>query len=169
MNIFSDFNEPNAHGGATGDAYVEARVFQEQIIGAGDLGTTVDFDFEFKRNFELNTTDFGPTGNTNTFAYVRVLDLLGGSFATLAEVEFETTGAGLTNWTQQQISLAIAPNLNGQLLQFGFYSEAQDFNGSGIAYDDLAFTAPAAVPEPGSAAVLALLGFTMITRRRRKA
>ena len=95
------------------------------------------------------------------------MDSIAGTFATLSEVEFETTGADLTQWTQEQINFFIDPSLDGQLLQFGFYSEAQDFNGSGIAYDNLSFS-NAAVPEPGSASVLALLGLTLITRRRRK-
>ena len=43
LNVFSDFNEGISHGGEVGDAFIEARVFQEQTIGAADLGSTVDF------------------------------------------------------------------------------------------------------------------------------
>jgi len=170
LNVFSDFNEGLSHGGADGDFFIDARAFQEQTIGAADVGTTAVFDFEFKRNNELNVNDFGPSGNTETFAFVRVLDSVSGTFATLAETNFETTNADLINFSTGQISLDIDASLDGQLLQFGFFSLAQDFNGSGIVYDNLNFTNSAviaAIPEPSSVLALLLGGVVMITKRRR--
>jgi hypothetical protein len=103
----------------------------------------VTFDFEFKRNFD-GTTDFGPTGNTNSFAFVRVLNQLDETFFTLVEDEFETTDADGATWAQGQVTLTIDPSFDGQLLEFGFNTQCQNDNGSGILYDNLVFTAAAA-------------------------
>lgn len=138
LSVFSAYDEPVSHSGTT--SFLDARVLQEQTISAADLGNTVTFDFEFKRHFEDNT-DFGPVGNTNTFAFIRVLNSLDGTFATLAESNIETTGADLTTWTQDQARLLIDPSFDGQLLQFGFFSETQNSNFSLIVYDNLNFSA----------------------------
>ena len=139
LNVFTDFGERVAHDGV--DNVLDARVFQEQTIGAADLGETVSFEFEFKRNFENNTDDFGPNGNTQTFAFVRVLNSLDTTFATLAETNIETTSAELSTWTQGEAELFIDPTFEGQLLQFGFFSVSQNNYNSGIVYDNLVFSA----------------------------
>ena len=141
LNIFSDYGERIAHDGTTN--YVENRVLRQQIITTASVGDTVTFDFEFKRNFD-GTSDFGPTGNTNNFAFVRVLNQLDGTFFTLVEDEFETTNADGATWATGQVTLTIDPSFDGQLLEFGFNTQCQNDNGSGILYDNLVFTAAAA-------------------------
>jgi len=142
LSVFNVFDESVSQSGTT--SFLDARVLQEQTISNADLGETVTFSFEFKRDFPLGI-DLGPTGNTNTFAFIRVLNSLDGSFMTLAEVNIETTDADLTTWSQDQATLFIDPSFDGQLLQFGFFSESQNMNGSGIVYDNLSFSAESTV------------------------
>ena len=111
LNTYSDYAQGVAHPGNT--AWVETRIFQEQTITAADLGTTWDLSFEFKRNVEVDdtgaATDFGPNGNTQTFAYVRVLDAVSETFATLGECEVDTTAADADIWTVDVGTLEIDP------------------------------------------------------------
>jgi len=146
LHVFTATAEDVSQGGTTN--FLDARVFQEQSVAAADLGNTVTLDFEFKRNFDNNVTDFGPTGNTNTFAFVRVLNALDETFATLGEDNFETTDGDLVEWADGQVTLLIDPSWEGQLLQFGFFSESQNGNGTGMVYDNVAFVADADVAGP---------------------
>ena len=164
LNVYSDYNNADAH--SNGTHWVETRIFQEQTIGAADLGMDYNLSFDYKRNFENGTDDFGPSGTTQTFAYVRVLDSIGGSFATLEEQTFETTGAGLSTWNGGSVDFNINAAYNGQLLQFGMITQAEDGFGSGVLYDNVGFNA---VPEPTSAAVLGLGLVGIAFRRRRQA
>lgn len=167
LNIFADYNLATAHGSTSAASWGENRVFIEQVIGTPDLGEEWTLSFDYLRATD-GTTDFGPTGDTNTFAFVRVLDSISGSFATLDGSQIETTAAG-TSWQSGSTSLTIDPSLNGQLLQFGFLVESQDQNGSGILYDNVSFApAVAAIPEPSAAAAGLLLGCIGVMRRRRR-
>lgn len=165
LNVFSDYNNADAHANAT--SWVETRIFQEQTIGAPDVGQTYSLNFDYKRNFENGTDDFGPSGSTEAFAFVRVLDSIGGSFATIEEQTFETTGAALSAWNNGTVNFTIDAAYDGQLLQFGMKTHAEDFNGSGVLYDNVGFNV-SAVPEPTSAAVIGL-GLVGMFFRRRKA
>ncbi len=161
VNIYSDYNNGD-HGNGL---YIDALVFQEQTIGTDDLGTTATFTFDYLKNPDASAN----FADTTTFAWVKVLDSLGGSFATLGVTEFETTAASTTTWAEgQSIDLAIDSAWDGQLLQFGFRSYATGFNDSGIFYDNLTFSNASAIPEPASAMLIGLgcVGFGL--RRRRK-
>ena len=158
MNVYNDYNNADHASGN----YIDAFVFQEQFIGTADLGTTASLTFDYLKNPSVGNG----FGDTTTFAFVKVLDLVGGSFATLGINEFETTNASTTTWAEgQSISLAIDSAWDGQLLQFGFRSYATNYNDSGIFYDNLNFSS---VPEPSSALIFGLgcVGFGL--RRRRK-
>lgn len=167
LNVFSDYNNAPAH--ADGTSWVETRVFREQTVGAADVGMTYSWTFDYKRNFENGTDDFGPAGSSETFAYVRVLDSIGGSFATLEEQTFETTtAAALSTWNTGMVNFTIDGAYDGQLLQFGFKTHAEDFNASGVLYDNVNFNV-AAVPEPTSATVIGLGLVGLFIRRRKTA
>lgn len=158
LNVYSDYNNGDH---ANGD-YIDALVFQEQTVGTADLGTTATLTFDYLKNPTVNNG----FGDTQTFAFVKVLDSVGGSFATLGVTEFETTNASTSTWAEgQSISLAIDSAWDGQLLQFGFRSYATNYNDSGIFYDNVNFSS---VPEPSSALIFGLgcVGFGL--RRRRK-
>lgn len=166
LNIYSDYNEGSAHGGTTN--WLDALVFKDNNVAASDVGSVWDFTFDYKANSQINMdtmAPFGPSGDTNTFAFVKVLQSSNNSFDTIAEFEVETTSASLTDWTTDTISVNIDAAYAGELLQFGFRSEAQNGSPSGMLYDNVSFTN--AVPEPGSAVLGALVGLGFMTRRRR--
>ena len=163
LNAYSDYNNGD-HGNGN---YIEGFIFQEQTIGASDLGKDVTFTFDYLKNPDPandgNPPDFQ---DSTTYAFVKVLDSVGGTFATLGINEFETTNASTTVWSEgQSISLNIDSAWEGQLVQFGFRNYATNYNDTGIFYDNLNFSS---VPEPSSALIFGLgcVGFGL--RRRRK-
>lgn len=130
LNVYNDYKNADHLNGIT----IEANVFQEQIIGAGDLSKTFTFDFDYKAS-----TDFTPRGSTTTFAFIKVLDPSNG-FALVAYPSLETTGASPDTWSEgNSLSVMIDAGWEGHLLQFGFLSNATLFEPSGIFYDNVSF------------------------------
>jgi hypothetical protein len=160
INIYSDYNNANEH---TNGNLVEANVFQEQTIGAADVGLTYNFRFDHKAS-----STAGPAGaNTSTLAFIKVLDPNAG-FATVYFGTFNTTTASTTNWSEgNQLSVTISNAWVGgaqpHRLQFGFQATSTNFNPTGVFYDNLSFSA---IPEPGSCGLL-LAGLTAVLARRR--
>jgi len=145
INIYSDYNNAD-HGNGN---YIEALVFQEQPIGMTNVGETWRFSFDYR---QTSTITNGP-GDTTTFAFVKVLMISNSSFVTLAEVEFETTGASRDAWASMALDLMIDPSYVGELVQFGYRSYATNYNDSGRFYDNLAFNR---VANPGLGSVICL-------------
>ena len=132
---FSVYNDYNCCGAGTtneghfnGTDLVQSLVFREQTIGTGDLGKIAQWSFDAKAG--------NIAGSTQARAYVQVLDSVGGTFALLGQATFDTTSIG-TLWSGGQASLLIDNAWDGQLLQFGFLSEASNFEGSGVFYDNV--------------------------------
>ena len=95
------------------------------------------YEFDYRRADEPN----GPTGDTQTFAFIRVIDQFNG-FALVDEFRFDTTNA--TNEFQTgSISVEIIPEYfnnvenQGVLFQYGFFSFATGNEASGIYYDNI--------------------------------
>jgi hypothetical protein len=157
LNVYSDYNNGD-HGNGN---YIDALVFQEQTIGAGDVGSNKSYEFSF--DFRNNPTNAN-NGDTATYAFIKVLKQSDFSYALLGETVFDTTN--VTDWQSQTLSLMSNASWAGELVQFGFGSYATNYNDSGRFYDNVSF---AAVPEPTSLFVLGIasLGLTLTTRRRR--
>ncbi|MFM7561487.1 MAG: hypothetical protein ACKO81_00480, partial [Planctomycetota bacterium] len=74
LNVYSDYNNVD-HGYNTGGVrrYIDALVFQEQIIGASSVGAgkSLAFTFDYLKNGAA-----GPTGDgdARTFAFIKALD-----------------------------------------------------------------------------------------------
>jgi hypothetical protein len=156
INIYSDYNNPEHANGNI----VEANVFQEQVIGASDLGKIYRFSFDYKASFAN-----GPAGSTRTHAFIKVLNPFAG-FSLSAFPRIETTSASNTIWSEgNNIDITIDNSWTGQILQFGFMSTATNYQNSGVFYDNVSFSQ---VPEP--ATMLALgTGALVLARKRRKA
>lgn len=161
LTILSDYasdlhQEPQGTGTDPRDLVIN--VFQEQIISAGDIGKSVTFSFLADGNAAP------PSGGATAEAFLITLDPNAG-FSRTNDLAFDTTnladGALLTG----SLSLDITdPLLQGQILQFGFRNTASDFEGSAVDYDNVLFSV---VPEPTTAAMIALAGVAGLARRRR--
>ena len=140
LNIYSDY----ANFGHAIGQFIEANVFQEQVVGAGDVGKTYEFSYDaFRGNIG---------GGTTALAFFKTLDPNAG----FALTNFITVDMTLVpgSWTNYSLQIAIDAGLEGQILQFGFLTLATGYEGSGIYYDNINFdVAPVAVEldaRPGS-------------------
>ena len=148
LSIFSDYNNTDHP-----NAWIESNVFQEQTIGAADVGSTWTLSFDAKLgNLE---------GSTTAIAFFKTLD----PDASFALTSFITTNltAIPTSWGSYSLDIDIDSSLEGQVLQFGFASTATNYEGSGVFYDNVNF----AIPEPSSVALLAMAAGGLWGFRRR--
>ena len=122
---FSDYNNAD-HGNG---AHIEANVFQEQLIEAGDVTENWVFDFQAKLgNLE---------GSSTALAFIKTLDPNNGYATTnFITVDMTTIPA---SWGDYSISILIDPTLEGQILQIGFADTATNYEGSGVFYDNINF------------------------------
>lgn len=126
LSVYSDYNNTGAHNAGQ---RVESNVYHEQTIGAADVGKRWIFDFQAKR---------GNLGQTSTAkAFIKTLNPAAGyqltNFITVDMTAIPTT------WGSFTLSILIDSSLSGQLLQFGFLSNATYFEDSGIFYDNVHF------------------------------
>jgi len=137
MVVYSDYNNED-HGNG---AFVEANVFQEQTIGAADVGATWLFEFDAKRG--------NIAGASTARAFFKTLDPSAG-YALTNFIWIDMTNVPDT-WESYSLSIFIDPSLEGQLLQFGFLSTATYYEGSGIFYDNVNFVRSVSLDiKPGS-------------------
>lgn len=123
LSIFSDYNNQDHP-----TSLIEANVFQEQTIEAGDEGTYL-FDFHAKMgNLE---------GGTTAIAFIKTLDPANG-YATTNFITVDMTNTPDV-WTPYQLTIEVDGALVGQLLQIGFSSTATNYEGSGVFYDNIIF------------------------------
>ncbi|NND60465.1 MAG: hypothetical protein HKN49_09385 [Gammaproteobacteria bacterium] len=140
LSIYSDYNccQPS-NGHFNGTDLVESNVFQEQVIGPADVGSTWEFSFEAKRgNIE---------GTTTAIAFIKTLDPNAGFAVTRFET-IDMTNVTLS-WTGGVIPLEITADIEGHILQIGFSSTASNFQGSGVFYDNLLFAPQGFVDSDG--------------------
>ena len=123
--VYNDYNNFDHTNGFL----IEANVFQEQTIGAADVGNAYLFEFDAKRgNIEPNTT---------ALAFIKTLDPNAG-FALTNFVTVDMTNVP-TMWGSYSLSISIDPGLVGQILQIGFASTTTSYTPSGIFYDNINF------------------------------
>ncbi len=141
---FSDYNNGD-HGNG---AFIESNVFQEMVVGPGDVTENWVFDFQAKMgNLELGST---------ALAFIKTLDP-GAGWAMTNFITLDMTAIP-TTWGAYSISIVIDPSLDGQILQFGFANTASNYEGSGVFYDNIRFhpTGPVAIEEMSFGAVKSL-------------
>jgi hypothetical protein len=125
MVAFSDYNNADHAAGA----YIESNVFQEQVIGPGDVTEVWFFHFQAKMgNLE---------GGSTALAFIKTLDPNNG-YATTNFLTLDMTAIPDT-WGDYLLYIFIDPSLDGQLLQFGFSNTATNYEGSGVYYDNVRF------------------------------
>lgn len=136
MQTNSNYNNNGAH--SAGDL-METNTFVEQYISADSIGDTWTFDFEYTKATNV-------VSSSTTYAFIKVLDSVGGSFQTIAFETFDTTGASDTAWDSGQLSLTIDPAWDGQLCQFGFTNLCSNNEDSGRIYDNIEWQGPPPPP-----------------------
>ena len=123
--IYSDYNNADHANGR----FIEANVFQEQIVGAADVGSTWLFEVDAKRG--------DIAGLTTARAFFKTIDPNAG-FALTNFITNDMTGIPYA-WDRYSLSIYIDQSLVGQILQFGFLSLATGYEPSGILYDNVDF------------------------------
>lgn len=126
LTSFSDYNNFNDHDIGN---IIESNVYQEQIIGAENVGETWAFYFDAKRgNLE---------GGSTAAAFIKTLDPGAGyALTNLITADMTTTPI---EWNYFALAIEIDASLEGQLLQIGFLNMATNFEGSGVFYDNIDF------------------------------
>ncbi len=128
LNVFSDYNNGEAHGDGS---VLETSVFREFVISEGDSGS-YRFSFDAKRPAEG-----GLSAPSTAEAYVQVLDPNSGYSQTFRIVE-STSAVSTSEWQSFTIEFDIdASALAGQLIQFGFGNRAANYDPSGVYYDNV--------------------------------
>jgi hypothetical protein len=126
--VYSDYDNGNHPS-----AWIEANVFQERTIGAGQVGQTVTFAFDAKLG------DIQP--DSTAFAFIKTL-VTDPCCSVDVFLQEEMTAIPGT-WGPYSISLDITPDLVGQAIQYGFMNYATNYTPSGILYDNVVVsTAP---------------------------
>jgi hypothetical protein len=141
--VYSDYNNADHANGNQ----IEANVFQEQTIGAADVGTSWVFRFDGKAG-DLQTP-------SRALAFIKTLDPNNG-YATTNFLTLDTAALPAA-WGSFSIPIAITPALNGQILQFGFSATATNYRPSGVYYDNVNFSVVPEATWPGLIAVSGLL------------
>ena len=129
--VFSDYNNGDHGNGNT----IESNFFQEQTVGAGDVGIRWFFTFQVKHG-DL-------AGASTALAFIKTLDPNAGyamtNFITVDTTDFPDT------WSDYALSITIDASLVGQILQFGFSNKATNYEPSGMIYDNVSWFMEGAV------------------------
>ena len=120
LSKYSDYNNENQLTG-----YVSASTYQEQVIGAGDVGSIWRFSYDAKMG--------NLVPDSSAFAYILALDFSDGGESFNSN---DSTNLPV-EWNRYSLELAILPDMVGDTLSFGFGATATGNNGSGIFYDNL--------------------------------
>jgi len=148
LSVYSDYNNQD-HGN---QILIETNVFQEPFgfnsrIPQSEVGKTYTFSFQAKQGNinDPNATD--DEGNlvcnpnvcdSTANAFIKTLDPDDG-FRTSDSDVVDTTAVG-SAWTDYTLTLDITQDRVGDLLQFGFQTNATNFEPSGNFYDNVLVT-----------------------------
>ena len=127
---YSDYNNAD-HGIGN---IIESNVFQEQIVGANDVGKSFTFEFDAKLGDLI--------APSTASAFIKIID--SATFALDGLASMDTTALP-TSWGTYSVSITIEPQHVGDFFQFGFQTNATGFNASGIVYDNINFAESAPV------------------------
>jgi hypothetical protein len=122
--VYSDYNN-DLHGIG---AHIESNVFQEQVIGAADVGSTWRFEFDAKRG--------NITGDSTATAFIKTLNPADWSLSNFITADMTHVP---NTWGSYTLDLDIDSSLVGHILQIGFLNWATYYEGSGIFYDNIGF------------------------------
>ena len=167
MNFYANYDNAPVHTGAAPNPQEAISVFRNFAYDAADTtgGDTWTFTFDYATN-----PGFGPAGDTQVGAFIRVFD---GAFNLLADdtLDTNTTSAEFLNGT---LSVTLDSAWTGGFFQVGFNNLVGNYEDSGMFYDnaclsnDGSCSAPA-VPVPAAVWLFGsgLLGLVGVARRKK--
>ena len=155
--VLSKYTDYNNRGAMDAGQYVSASTYQEQTVGAGDVGSTWRFSYDAKMG--------NLVPDSSAFAYILTQDFVNGGEAFSSN---DSTNLP-AEWNRYFVDLEISADMIGDNLTFGFGATAANYNGSGIFYDNLEFAEVSAVPVPAAVWLFGsgLLGLVGVARRRK--
>lgn len=194
LNVFANYNQGercdvtgvDASGNATCDTSVDpsavvdtdwqiqAIVYQEiGVISTDDLGKTVTFTFDARRPDDGSAVGVNCVSPCTAAAFIKTIDSANG-YATTNNIVLDTTDIALGTWNTYTLKLDLTnPDLEGQILQFGFENVNRGYDTSGVNYDNVNFTLTqqVSIPVPaiaiaGLAGVLGLVGVAGARKRK---
>lgn len=155
---YSDYQNANEHNAGNP---VEANVFLEQTIDAGDVGKTFEF------TFDAQLGDIG--GATTAEAFIKVIDSTVFSLDGYANMAMEAVP---NTWNSYSLQLLITSDHIGDYFQIGFSNTCTNWENSGMHYDNISLTeqgngpigtnycGPANANSSGNPAVISATGST---------
>ena len=163
MNFYANYENATVHQGNAPNPQEAISVFINQSFTAADTasGATWYFDFDFAFN-----PDAPPAGATETGAFIRVFN--NDYSVLLDEQPFDTRALATAAFQGGSLSQTLNPAWGPGQIQFGFNNLVGGYENSGMFYDNVRWANTAAVPEPGSLAMLGLGAVGLIARRRRR-
>jgi hypothetical protein len=130
LNVFSDYNNDDAHGNAK---LVEASVFKEFTVNSGDQG-----GYLFSYDVKLPSTN-AATAPSTVYAFIKVLDPDSGYQTTVFKT-LNSIDASNSDWENRSLYINIKESQVGDIIQFGFGSTATSYNDSSVLYDNINVT-----------------------------
>ncbi len=193
LNVFANYNQGercdvtgvDASGNATCDTSVDpnavvdtdwqiqAIVYKEiGVISTDDLGKTVTFNFDARRPDDGSAVGINCVSPCTAAAFIKTIDPANG-YATTNNIVLDTTAIALGTWESYTLKLDLTnPDLEGQILQFGFENVNRGYDTSGVNYDNVDFTLTQQVSIPVPAIAIAglagLLGLVGVAGARKR-
>ena len=134
LSVYNDYNNVDHNVGNL----IESNVFQEQIVGPGDVGKTFRFTFDAK----LGNLSAPSTAQ----AFIKVID---NNTFQLSDIQVVNTTNLPTTWGTFSIEATIGAGQVGHFFQIGFSNVASNFVSSGVFYDNVDLAE--VLPPPGNA------------------
>ncbi|MFO7608332.1 MAG: FlgD immunoglobulin-like domain containing protein, partial [Candidatus Krumholzibacteriia bacterium] len=142
--VFSDYNNADHANGNL----IESNTFQEQTVGAADVGGVWTLEFQAKMgNLAAPST---------AVAFIKTLNPAAG-WALTNYLTVDMTAIPDT-WQGFSLSIPIDASLEGQILQFGFANTATLYASAGVFYDNVVFHRTGDVSSVPDAAAGLVLG-----------
>ena len=157
LNMYANYDNAPVHTGGAPNPQEAISVFYSQAYTGADTASENTWVFSF--DYKEAGGGFGPSGDTEVGAFIRVFD---GAFNLLAETTFDTIGSDV--WQTGQLSITLDDAWTEGFFQIGFSNLVGNYDNSGMNYDNVNLNV---VPIPAAVWLFASgLGMLGWVRRR---